>query len=42
MPTSPKFYVSEDGVLRPATKEETADILLIHQDAVDPDVPTAE
>jgi len=28
----PTFYVSEDGVLRPATPAETADILLIHRD----------
>lgn len=31
MSAGPDFMVSEDGVLRPATPAETADILLIHQ-----------
>jgi hypothetical protein len=36
MPKAPVFYVSEDGVLRPATAEETADILVVHRDAGTP------
>lgn len=31
MTKEPEFMVSEDGVLRPATPAETADILLIHE-----------
>ena len=31
MSIGPDYMVSEDGVLRPATPAETADILLIHQ-----------
>lgn len=31
MSIGPEFMVSEDGVLRPATPAETADILLIHE-----------
>lgn len=31
MSNTPDFMVSEDGVLRPATPAEAADIVLIHQ-----------
>lgn len=31
MTTTTEFMVSEDGVLRPATPAEAADIILIHQ-----------
>jgi hypothetical protein len=37
MPSAPEFYVSENGVLRPATPAETADILLIHADNPTPE-----
>lgn len=34
----PEFMISEDGVLRPATPEETANLILLHHSpAPDPE-----
>jgi hypothetical protein len=43
MSVGPDYMVSEDGVLRPATPAETADINLIHEQFGDvvPPVPNA-
>lgn len=42
MTKGPDYMVSEDGVLRPATPAETADIILIHETTPPPPVRPPE